>query len=172
MRKVILYIASSVDGYIARKDGDVDWLVPDPTFDFKEFDQTVDTVIMGYKTYEKSLTFGEEVFKGKQYYVYTRKHLDRSDPRVEFINEDISVFVDKQKALPGKDIWLMGGGDLISSFLQAGVVDEMMLFIFPRILADGIPLFTEAYPELEVKLVDTNAYKSGLVELKYEIIKK
>lgn len=171
MRKVILYIATSVDGFIARKDGDVDWLVPDTTYDFKEFDATIDTVIMGYKTYEKSLTFGEDVFKGKKYYVYTKNHLDKSDPRVEFTDEDISVFIDKLKALPGKDIWLMGGGGLTSAFLQAGAVDELMLFIFPRILASGIPLFTEAYPELEVKLVDTNAYPSGLVELRYELKK-
>ena len=91
MRKTILFIAASIDGFIARENGDVDWLKPDESFDFAPFMNSVDTVLMGYNTYEKSLSFGEEAFlKDKQYFVFSRQSNNSHDDRVTFINADPS----------------------------------------------------------------------------------
>ncbi len=172
MRNTILYIASSLDGYIARKNGDVDWLQADDTFDFAPFQNSVDTVIMGYGTYQKSLTFEGDVFGGKKYYVFTDQHRDSDDPRVSFISADPGSFVKQLRGNPGKDIWLMGGGILNAAFLKARAIDSLYLFYLPLLLGEGIPLFNGKYPQTQLNLVQHQSYPSGMVELQYKVLQK
>ena len=170
MRKTVLYIAASLDGYIARESGDVDWLKPDESFDFAPFLDSVDTVLMGYNTYQKSLTFGKEAFiKGKQYFVFSREHVQTQDQRVQFINTEPRQFLKQLKNNPGLNIWLMGGGILNASFLKARLIDELQLFFVPLLLGSGIPLFAEGYQQTALKLTQHKSYASGLLELHYQI---
>jgi dihydrofolate reductase len=170
MRKTILFIAASIDGFIARENGDVDWLNPDESFDFAPFVNSVDTVLMGYNTYKKSLLFGEEAFlKDKQYFVFSRQSRQSQDDRVTFINTDPSQFVKQLKNNPGKHIWLMGGGELNTSFLNAHLIDEIQLFFVPVLLGSGIPLFASGYTQTDLQLTHQQFYDSGLVELHYKL---
>ncbi len=167
-----MYIAVSVDGYIARPNGDVDWLETEEPFDFGPFNASVDTVLMGHQTYKKSLTFSEDVFGDKDYYVFTKNHLNTKDDRVQFINADPKSFVKQLQQNPGLNIWLMGGGILNASFLNSGVVDELQLFYVPILLGEGIPLFQGNYPQTTLKMVHHKSHAGGLMELKYQVLKK
>jgi len=170
MRKTILYIALSLDGYIARENGDVDWLKPDESFDFTPFVDSVDTVLMGYGTYKKSLSFGDEAFlDNKQYFVFTKNNTQTKDERVQFINVDPARFVKQLRSNPGLNIWLMGGGILNTSFLKANLIDEIQLYFMPILLGSGIPLFATGYPETHLSLSLHKSYDSGLLELHYQV---
>jgi dihydrofolate reductase len=168
MRKVILFIASSLDGYIARENGDIDWLPENTSSGYDEFIKSVDTVIMGRKTYDQILTFGNYPYKEKKSLVFTRKK-DCSDENVEFVND-----IEKIKNLfsdSGKDIWLIGGAKIISAFVNLGIVDEIILSVIPVVLGKGIPLFSDMQKELELELLKTTNYEK-LVELHYKILNK
>ena len=133
-RKIIVYIATSADGYIARPDGDVEWLNRRPrTVDYgmREFYPTIDTILWGRKTYDWLLNYYKD--KGKKTgmfdtkvanYVFSRKPRKRRAPGVEFVSESVKAFAQRLRATPGKQIWMMGGGELIASFLDAGEIDE------------------------------------------------
>lgn len=144
-RKIVLYIAMSLDGYIARKDGTLDWL-PDPgdiDMGYDDFYDTIDTVVMGAATYEQIINeLSPDVwpYEGKQCFVATTKNRT-SDKRTTFISEDIAGFVSKLKQQPGKDIWLVGGGKLVDPFIKQNVIDQYIITVMPTILGDGIPLF-------------------------------
>ena len=168
MRKVILFIASSLDGYIAREDGGIDWLFSDADYGYSEFYGSIDTVIVGRKTYDQSLGFDEDPYKGKKAYVFTHdKHA--SDGRADFVSSDIADFVKKLKRMKGKDIWLVGGSDIVSILFNAGLVDRIILSIHPAVLGRGIPLFKGLTWEMQMKLAKTISYPSGLVQLHYEL---
>ena len=171
MRKVILYVAVSADGYIARENGDVDWLdAYHGDFGYKEFMSRIDTVVMGYGTFEKSLSFGDpDIFKGHAYYIFTRNHTDVTHDDVEFVTEEPREFMERLKNTSGKDIWLMGGGQLVRSFLEADLVDEIMIFMIPTILGSGIPLFPPPARQLELTLINTESYEEGVTLLHYEV---
>ena len=143
MKKIKLFIASSLDGYIARDNGSIDWLVTDGDYGFSQFYDSIDTIIMGRKTYDKVLESGRYPHVDKKSYVLSQNpHVRRSSQHVEFIYADVIVFIKKHLIQSkGKDIWLVGGSDIISIFLNADLVDEVILSIHPIILAKGIPLF-------------------------------
>lgn len=168
-RKVILYIASSVDGYIARKNGDVDWLsiveAENEDYGYKAFYQTIDTVLIGRKTYEQVLTFGDFPYRQKACYVFSSKSQTNTDD-VQFVDGDIVSLVNDMKNKAGKDIWLVGGSKLIESFMSYDLIDEYIISVIPMILGEGIPLFENCNPQ-HLKLVDTISYDSGLVQMHY-----
>jgi len=168
MGKIILYIASSLDGYIARENGDVDWLPTNTDSGYDNFYKSIDTVIMGKKTYDQILTFGDYPYKGKKSYVFTRNDSLTKDENVEFAS-NVEEFSRNLVSSKG-NIWLVGGSELFSAFLEHKLVDEIILSIIPTVLGKGIPLFQNINQEANLKLIKTTEY-SGFVELTYKVLK-
>lgn len=169
MRKIILYIASSLDGYIARKNGDVDWLFSDADYGYTDFLASIDATLMGHTTYKQVLTFGEFPYKDKLNYVFTRQLGLRNDENVEYVSENIVAFTQNLKVQRGGNIWLIGGSQIIDTILRANLVDEIILSIHPIILGGGIPLFVEQEYSHLLELTNTMAYPSGLVQVSYKV---
>ena len=170
MRKIILFIACSLDGYIARENGSVDWLFTDADYGYSKFYKSIDTMIMGRKTYEKALELGDHSYNAKKWYVFTRAPESKKDANVEFIT-DIVPFVRKLKEAEGKNIWLVGGSEIISLLLAANLLDELIISIHPIILGKGIPLFRKMEKQTKLKMLRTVSYKSGLVKIHYKTAK-
>lgn len=166
MTKILAYIASSLDGYIARDDGSIDWLPESSESSYAIFYKSIDTVIMGKTTYDQVLTFGDYPYKDKKSFVFTRTNKD-NDGNVEFVF-DIEKFVKDGFPGAGENIWLVGGAKIIASFLNLGVVDEIITTIIPVLLGQGIPLFQNIENELE--FVKTERY-GQLVDLHYKVLK-
>jgi dihydrofolate reductase len=168
MGEIVLFIASSLDGFIAAPDGSVDWLFTDNDYGYHDFFASVDTVIMGRKTYTQILEFGAYPYEGKKGFVLTRSHVPERDENVTFMGENIPDLIDALRQSPGKNIWLVGGGEIIKLFVQHHWIDRIILSIHPVILGDGMPLFlpTKAQPQwLKLQWVET--FDSGLVQLSY-----
>ncbi|MDP4147619.1 MAG: dihydrofolate reductase family protein [Bacillota bacterium] len=167
-RKIILYIATSLDGYIARENGDIDWLpeVENQDFGYYEFLRTVDTIVMGKRTYDQVLTFGDFPYIHKKCYVFSSSHTGK-DKYVEFINSSAKDFVDKLNEEAGGDIWLVGGADLVNSFMKNNLIDELIVSIIPIILGKGIRLFDNNNPETRLQLVESTSYSEGIVQIYY-----
>jgi len=165
MRKIKLFIASSLDGYIAREDGNIDWLPQSGNSGYDEFYKTIDTVIMGRKTYEQILTFGKYPYEGQKSYVFTKNTEIKKDGNIEFVFETEKL-VKELLSSSGKDVWLVGGADLISTFLNFDLIDDIILSIIPIVLGKGIPLFKNIQKEIKFELVKTTEYNE-LVELYY-----
>ena len=168
-RKIILFIASSLDGYIARENGDIDWLPETTVSGYKEFYKSIDTVIIGKKTYDQILTFGVYPYKDKKSYVFTRNNNHDKDENTEFVH-DVNKLVKDITSNPGTNIWLVGGAEIISTFVNCGMVDEIILSIVPVVLGKGISLFKNIQKEIKLELIKTINY-DPLVELHYKVLK-
>jgi dihydrofolate reductase len=169
MRKIKLFIASSLDGFIARQDGSIDWLFTDADYGYSDFLKSVDTVLMGRKTYDKVLTFGQYPYKDKKNYVFSQNpRSKRRHNGVEFIADIVEFGRDLAKS-NGEDIWLVGGSDVISIFLNANLLHEIILSIHPIVLSKGIPLFKNVRMPVNLKLQNSIPYENGLVQLHYII---
>ncbi len=170
MREIKLFIASSLDGFIARVNDDVSLLFSDADYGYKKFYGSTDTVIMGRKTYEKALQLEKHPFKEKRCYVFTKNpansFVEPEENNVEFIDNVLGFAKDLVNS-DGKDIWLVGGADIISVLINANMVDEIVLSVHPIILGNGIPLFKDIKRELSLKLVDSATYETGLVQMRY-----
>ncbi|UOQ66066.1 dihydrofolate reductase family protein [Hymenobacter volaticus] len=173
MRKVVFYIAASLDGFIASPDGSVDWLpAPPPGEDYGYADllASVDTTLLGRTTYEQVLTFGEWPYSTLTNYVFTHNPpTATAHPSVEFVTEEPVEFVGKLRQEAGKAIWLIGGSTLAASLLTAGLVDEMMLFVVPHLLGDGIPLWRQQSHSQPVHLLRTHTWPDGMTLLHYNL---
>ncbi|UNL83332.1 dihydrofolate reductase family protein [Priestia koreensis] len=173
-RNVVLFIASSLDGYIATKDESLDWLYDvegEGDNGYSEFYSTVDTVVMGKKTYDWIMNqdFKEFPYENKACYVFTRSSTENTK-NVTFINEDLTTFADKLKRQDGKNIWIVGGGELLHFFLKENLVDELIITVAPAILGKGIPLFKEGDYQLNLSLKTMRNFNQ-FVELHYEVQK-
>jgi len=169
MRKIVLFIATSLDGFIAGKDGDTDWLFTDGDFGYNDFYQSIDTTLMGYNTYYYIRHFPEFPYPDKKNYVFTRKHRNEDDNPVEFIMGDVVEFTHKLKKAGGKNIWLVGGSQINSIMLNAGLIDQMIISVHPVALGQGIKLFRdESLKKLRFNLVNHQVFPRGLVQLTYE----
>ncbi|MCB0497160.1 MAG: dihydrofolate reductase [Cyclobacteriaceae bacterium] len=173
MRKVILYIASSLDGFIARKNGDIDWLedpnyhLEDEDYGYYEFYNSIDTTLMGNKTYQQVLGFDVPFpYPGKTNYVFSRSQTG-SDENVQFVNADVSEFVKSLKQGDGKDIWLVGGGELNSILLSNGLIDKIILTMIPVKLGEGIPLFSGNVQISDFEMKGHKSYPNGFVQHVY-----
>jgi dihydrofolate reductase len=153
-RKIIVYIATSVDGFISRSDGSVDWLErrrPKGNYGMGAFYKTIDTTLWGRKTYDMALDFQKKGVSGSAFdtrvknYVFTH-NLPKSaaPPSVEFVTEPIKPFATRLRQKKGKHIWMMGGAGIIASFLDAGEIDEFMIHVIPIFIGEGIPLIAPA----------------------------
>jgi dihydrofolate reductase len=178
-RKIIVYIATSADGYIARPDGDVEWLNRRPReFDYgmRAFYASIDAILWGRKTYDWGLdyykgrgTSGEMFDTRLANYVFSRKLPERGTPGVKFVSEPVKEFAQRLRATRGKNIWLMGGGELIASFLDAGEIDEFDIHVIPTLIGEGIPLVAPRHRDVPLRLRSARKYPDGVVRLRYEV---
>jgi len=169
MRKTVLFIASSLDGYIAKTNGSVDWLPVNGSSGYNEFYKSIDTVIMGKKTYDQVLTFGAYPYKDKKSYVLTRNDAQSVDEDIQLVN-NVEKLTKTLLASTGSNIWLVGGAEIITIFMNLGFIDEIILSIIPVVLGSGIPLFTNLQKETKLQLIKTTEY-DALVELHYKVLK-
>ena len=176
-RNVIVHIATSADGYIARPDGDLEWLTSRPApkgfYGMNAFMRSIDTKLLGRKTYEVSLRMGAKFDSGSRTIVFSR-HAPPVDapPGVEFVNDAIGPFVSRLRAQPGKDIWLMGGGEIIASFLDAQAIDEFVISVAPVFIGDGIPLIAQRQRHVPLDLHSIERFEDGVVQLHYRVQKQ
>ena len=175
MRKVIFSVANSLDNYIARKDGAVDWLSlgEEVASMMSEFWKTIDAVVIGRKTYEPVLKSGKPfpAYAGVKNYVLSSTLPESLDKNVEIISEDATEFVRKLKNQEGKDIFVMGGGVLAKPLFEANLIDEVGVTIQPVLLGSGIPLFHEMTPQIDLELVECKTFKNGCVSITYRVKK-
>jgi dihydrofolate reductase len=172
-RKVIVQIATSADGYIARSDGDLEWLTSRPAprgfYGMSAFMKSVDTEVLGRKTYDVSLQMGA-AFDAKGRTIVFSRHPPANTPSgVEFVNEAIGPFVSRLREQPGKDIWLMGGGEIIASFLDAQAIDEFVISVVPVFIGEGIPLIARRHRYVPLKLRSVEQFEDGVVQLHYTV---
>lgn len=177
-RRIILDLAITLDGFIEGKNGEVDWCIMDTDMGFTNFLNEIDTILYGRKSYDlwgqyipqdEDSDTEKEIWKlvhSKEKYVFSRTHIG-TDNQVIFINENILEEVNKLKNKPGKDIWLYGGASLITTFINLGLVDEFRLSVHPVVLGEGKPLFIDIKQRLNLKMVNTKTFSSGVVQLIY-----
>lgn len=173
MRKIKLYIAASLDGYIARPDDGLDWLIdfPNPTntdYAYQEFYDTIDTIIMGGKTYRTILNMSDNwVYEDRQCYVVSRDKAIVQTAKTKLLTDTVIVSIVELRATPGKDIWLMGGGELVALFLKHDLIDTMIITYMPVTIGDGIRLFPDGIKETTWRIGNTAIYENGVVQLEY-----
>ena len=174
-RNVIVHIATSAVGYIARPDGDLEWLTSRPApagfYGMNAFMRSIDTKLLGRKTYEESLRMGAKFDSGSSRTIVFTRHAAPADAPsgVEFVSGPIGPFVSRLRERPGKDIWLMGGGDLIASFLDEQAIDEFVISVAPVFIGDGIPLIARRHRHVPLDLQSVERFEDGLVQLRYRV---
>lgn len=171
-RKVILYIAMSLDGYIAKDDDDISFLStvdkPGEDYGFHQFIQTIDTIIWGRKTYDKLLSFDMEFpYPDKKCYVFSNSRTGY-DENVEFFNGNIKDLIDELRQKPGKHIYCDGGSQLVSELLNDRLIDEFIISIIPHLVGKGVRLFQNGLPEQSLELVKSTLFPTGLVQNWYQ----
>lgn len=178
MRKVIYSLAASLDGFIATKDGGVDWLkmqdLQEAGDEMSEFYMRIDTILYGRKTFEKGLEFNDgswASFKGFRNIVFTSLQSFKPIANVEYVHDEAAGFVERLKEQEGKDILLMGGGEIGGALLENGLIDELIIGIQPVVLGEGIPIFAGPLSITELERTDTKLRKSGTVQISYLVEK-
>jgi dihydrofolate reductase len=170
MRRVRYRVAASLDGFIAGPNGEIDWIVPDPDADFASVYASVDTVLLGRRTYELTLQPGAPPWpKGWRIYVCSRTLDPAQHPGVVVISDNVDPVVTALRADAGRDIWLFGGGTLFASLLAAGLVDDVELAVMPVLLGAGVPLLSPGAPRSRLTLMRSHASSNGVVNLHYEV---
>lgn len=173
-RKIIVNIATSADGYVARPDGDLDWLTERPApkgfYGLPAFERSVDAKILGRKTFDRSLQLGAPFGADRVHYVFSRQPPPQSVPAgVQFVTESIRAFAERLRTQAGKNVWLMGGGEIIAAFLDEGAVDELILTVMPVFIGEGIPLLAPRHREVALRLLGLQQFPDGVVQLHYEV---
>lgn len=171
MRKIIAYLATSADGFIARRDGGIEWLDRPRTagdYGMARFYQSIDTVLIGRKTYDLAWRLGQTSYEGKTNFVFSHRRR-RPRPGVEFVQGPVAAFARRLRRVPGKDVWLVGGAGLIGSFLDAGQLDELIVHVMPTLIGDGIPLLSPRHRTVPLTLRSTRRFGDGVVRLRYAV---
>lgn len=180
--RVTIHMAASLDGFIARKDGRVDWLetsddfadgdTMDPAF-VEAFLATIDCYVMGSRTYETALRFEAQglgwAYGDKPTFVLTSRVLPRIRKTVELHSGDLAQFVNERLRPRFRNIWFVGGGMVAAECLRLGLVDEIRYSILPIVIGDGIPFFQKFDGDVALHLAEVRAYKNGIVDLRYEV---
>ena len=171
MRKVTFGGANSLDNFFARKDDAFDWILwsDEAAAIMKDYWQTIDTVVMGRRTYEVTLKNNATSYPGVKNYVFSRTLKKSPDKKVEIIREDAADFVRKLKTRKGKDICVLGGGLLAKSLFEADLIDEIGFNIHPVLLGQGIPLFHEMSHQINLELLECKTFKNGCVFVSYRV---
>ena len=173
-RKIIVNIATSADSYLARSDGNLDWLTERPApkgfYNLPEFERSIDAKILGRKTFDRSLEMGARFSEDRLHYVFSRKPPPPSVPSgVRFVTESIGAFAERIRTQVGKNIWMMGGGDIIGSFLDEGAIDEFIITVMPILIGEGIPIVPPRHREVVLRLLGLKQFPDGVVQLHYEV---
>lgn len=176
MTKTVLYIATSLDGFIARPDGNLEWLtsIPKPQtgddYGYTDLLNSIGTTIMGRKTYDEIIGFGVDwPYVGlDSFVVTTNKELKIQSPDTYTLTENLKDFVTDLKKKTEKDIWLIGGGQLVTTFINEGLLDKMIITLIPKIIGEGLPLFADKPKETNWKLTEAKSFDTGVVNLTYE----
>ena len=179
MRKIIVYIATSADGFIARKDGAVDWLDRPQTagdYGMGKFYKSIDTILWGRKTYDMMLRFQKEGKRGPDMggiknYAFSRRPPRKTAPGFEFVKEPIKKFAQRLRSQKGKDIRMMGGAGLIASFLDVGEIDDFIIHVIPTFIGEGIPLVAPRHRNVPLKSISIKKFSDSVVRLHYEVIR-
>lgn len=179
--RVTIHMVSSLDGFIAKKDGSISWLDTSDVYEkgateenAKEFMKTIDCFVMGSRTYEHAVELSQEfgwAYGDVPTFVLTNRHLSADRQNVEFYSGDLRKFVNDKLKPKYKNIWLVGGAAVVKDFIRLGLVDDIRLAIVPTILGDGTLFFDYIGQEHTLHLKDVTAYKNGMVELWYEVRK-
>ncbi|MEZ5492422.1 MAG: dihydrofolate reductase family protein [Gammaproteobacteria bacterium] len=182
---VTVHMAASLDGFIARTDGSVDWLETsdeyakgenlDPEY-VEEFLNSIDCYVMGSRTYETALGFDTQgvgwAYGDKPVFVLTTRDLPRNRESVRFHSGNIGNFVNEELRPNFKSIWFAGGGEVCTECIRLGLADEISYSILPVLIGDGISFFGKLDNDVSLHLADAKAYKSGMVDLRYEVVRK
>ena len=172
--KVILYIAVSVDGYIARPNGDVDWLHKfenqQEDYGYTSFFESIDALFIGRKTYEQILTFGDWPYSPKPSWIFSHRKFETINPGISRTSQPPELLLRKFDKEGLKRIWLVGGANLIDYFIQKNLISDYILSIMPIILGRGISLFAEQQFERKLKITATKNYLNGVVQVHYNSI--
>ncbi len=169
MRKIILGLAVSLDGFIEGPNGEYDWCFTDQDYGLSDFFKRIDTIFMGRKSYELAQTMeGENPWKGMTTYVFSKTLKEVNGENVKLITGDIEKQINALREQPGKDIWMFGGAELLTTFVNNGWIDEYWLSVHPIILGGGKPLFQNIASRKKLKVTDHKVYETGLVSLRYQ----
>lgn len=174
MRKITFGGANSFDNYFARKDHAVDWLMwsDEAASMTTDYWKTIDTILMGRKTYEVGLKISKgkrNPYQGMKSYVFSRTLKPAKEAGLEIINTDAASFVKELKGQEGKDICLMGGGDFAKTLFEANLIDEIGFNIHPVLLGSGIPIFYEMKRQIDLELLTCKPFKNGCVAVTYRV---
>lgn len=176
MRKIILNLATTLDGFIEGANGELDWCILEEDMHFDSFLESIDTIFYGRVSYDQwgnyqpdasASAMEKQVYsaiQAKEKFVFSSQ--SRVDDKAIFIGTDVVAMVEKIRNLPGKDIWLYGGAKLIATFIENGLIDEYMISVHPTALGGGKPLFNIS-ARLDLVLTETKVFKSGVVQLIY-----
>jgi dihydrofolate reductase len=180
--RVTIHMAASLDGFIARKDGSVDWLETSDEFPggatlepgfVEAFLKTIDCYVMGSRTYETALNFESKGFGwsygDKPTFVLTSRDLPRTRSTVEFYAGDLANFVNERLRPSFRSIWFVGGGAVSGECLRLGLADEIRYSILPVLIGDGVSFFDKLDRDVALHLAEVTGYVSGMVELRYEV---
>ena len=173
-RKIIVHIATSADGYIARPDGDLDWLTsrraPKGFYGMPAFTRSVDAKLLGRKTFDLSVEMGATFRADDRHYVFSRRPPPRSVPSgVEFVAQSIGTFAKQLRDQRGKNIWMMGGGEIIAAFLDEGAIDEFIITVVPIFIGEGIPLIAPRHRFVPLRLRSVKRFADGVVQVHYDV---
>jgi len=172
MRKIVLSLAVSLDGFIEGPNGEYDWCFMDQDYGMSAFMNSIDAVFVGRKTYEMSLGMEADIsgMPRMDEYVFSNT-LDKVKEGSVLIKGDIKTQVEKIKNQTGKDIWLFGGASLTTTLMTLKLIDEVQLAVHPILLGGGKPLIRDISERVNLKLIDTKTYSTGLVSLKYSVMR-
>jgi dihydrofolate reductase len=172
-RRIIVHIATSADGFIARPDGNIDWLTERPApkgfYGIGAFMKSIDAKVLGRRTYDMSVEMGAPFETKTPHYVFSRRPAPASvPPGVEFIAESIGAFARRIRNGRGKNVWLMGGGEIIASFLDESAVDDFIISVIPMFIGDGIPLIARRHRDVRLHLQSVQHFRDGVVQIHYK----
>lgn len=170
--RLSLYIATTLDGFIARTDGAIDWLTSadenNTDYGYDSFYSSIDGVIMGSTSYELIRSFGDWPYADKTSFVFTRRLFEPAGDNIHFVSGDPAAFLQSPDIAAFKNLWLVGGSVLISAFHKKNLIDEYILTVLPVVLGHGLRLFTPPIPEHWLTMVSCQQYEGGVLQLHYQ----